>query len=63
VISVKMVINGVICPYCHGKGIKIDYVMVAPGEDVTVETVCPECGGTGVIRYQGDRTTIEWERE
>ena len=50
------------CDKCKGKG----YTLFAyfDGEDVkTIKKWCEECQGSGVLRFKGDRSGIEWERE
>ena len=50
------------CDKCKGQGwVPITYFN---SEDLkTVKEWCEECHGSGVLRYKGDRTGIEWERE
>jgi len=56
------VINGVICPECEGAGSHPK--TVAYGGDLrVVREVCPVCKGEGIVRYEGKRNGIEWERE
>lgn len=50
------------CEKCKGEGYTLRSYF--DGEDVkTIKEWCEECKGSGVLRYKGDRTGIEWERE
>ncbi len=50
------------CDKCKGKG----YTNQNFREGsllVSVKVGCEKCSGTGQVKYEGDRTGIEWERE
>ena len=50
------------CDQCKGKGY-IEQNYKNGSLLVPVKEWCEACKGTGRIKYEGDRTGIEWERE
>jgi len=54
--------NGIKCDVCKGKGYILSTRIVG-GALEPIKIWCEKCKGTGHVKYEGDRTGIEWEGE
>lgn len=52
----------VICDECNGLGYKIQGFILG-GLGKTFKIWCERCKGTGLMKWEGDRSGIGWEGE